>query len=104
EVRAAPEPTAPSSPRLVRNTALGAAGGLLVAVLGVLLIEVWGRRRKIPESFARRYDLPLLGVVPKSVALSRWSRPLGPPGSEPLPNGYEEAFQLIRARLRYFKI
>jgi capsular exopolysaccharide synthesis family protein len=104
EVHAAPEPTAPSSPRLVRNAALGAAGGLLVAVLGIFLFEVWSRRRKISESLARRYNLPLLGIVPRSAALSRRSRPVGFHGSEPLSNGYEEAFQLIRTRLRYFKI
>ena len=49
------------------------------------------------------YGLPLLGVVPESVALSRSAK--GKKGArEALPAGEAEAFHLIRAHLRYFNV
>jgi len=46
----------------------------------------------------------MLGVVPRSSALARASRPLDGGTREPLPSREEEAFHFIRTRLRYFNI
>lgn len=101
---AASVPRTPSSPRLVRNTALGGVGGLLLGLLTAFVIRLVGRRRRPPEEFARLYNLPLLGGVPRSSALSRLAHPLENSSPNLLPPREEAAFQLIRARLRYFKI
>jgi capsular exopolysaccharide synthesis family protein len=104
KVDPAREPHAPSSPRIVRNTVFGAVGGLLLGLLGVLMIERFRRRSGAPEDLASLYGLPLLGAIPRSGTLARLSRPTGSSAPEPLPQREDQAFQLIRARLRYFKI
>jgi len=48
------------------------------------------------------YGLPLLGIVPESTALAREARSKN--AREDLPSGEAEAFQLIRAHLRYFNV
>src|SRR5205823_7299168 len=53
------------------------------------------------KDLERIYGLPLLGVVPESLALSS-STPLSQPGI--LPRADAEVFQLIRAHLRYFNV
>ena len=94
----------PSSPRMLRNTVLGGVLGLLVGLVIASVIERLTPRMRKPEDLARMYRLPLLGIVPSSTALSRRSRPLGEASLDPLPRREQEAFELIRARLRYFKI
>jgi tyrosine-protein kinase len=101
---AASVPTSPASPRIVRNTVLGAVLGLLLGLSLALMLGHLGRRIREPEALASLYRLPLLGIVPRSRALSRASRPHAQAGLEPLPQREEEVFQLIRARLRYFNI
>ncbi len=101
--QAAPVPTTPSSPKVSRNTVLGALLGLLLGLGVAFLLEHLDRRVREPKDLEAIYGLPLLGVVPESAALSGSAK--GPKdGKHALPAGEAEAFQLIRAHLRYFNV
>jgi capsular exopolysaccharide synthesis family protein len=100
--QAASVPTSPSSPKTVRNTALGAVLGLLLGLGIAFLLERFDRRLREPKDLETVYGLPLLGVVPESGALSRSAR--GKASSGALMASEAEAFHLIRAHLRYFNV
>ncbi len=101
--QAATVPSSPSSPKVGRNTALGAVLGLLLGLGIAFLLERFDRRIREPKDLEQVYGLPLLGVVPESSALQRSGGGEGSPGA-PLPSGESEAFQLIRAHMRYFNV
>ena len=101
--QAATIPTSPSSPKVSRNTILGALLGLLLGVGLAFLLERLDRRIREPKDLEAVYGLPLLGVVPESSALSRSGHHNGNTGSA-LPSGEAEAFHLIRAHMRYFNV
>jgi capsular exopolysaccharide synthesis family protein len=96
-------PTSPSSPKPLRNAALGAVLGLLLGLALAFLRERLDRRIREPKDLEAIYGLPLLGVVPESSALSRSARG-GKHARAVLPPGEAESFQLIRAHLRYFNV
>ncbi|MGC2372269.1 MAG: polysaccharide biosynthesis tyrosine autokinase [Solirubrobacteraceae bacterium] len=101
--QAATIPTSPSSPKVSRNTALGAVLGLLLGLGIAFLLERLDRRIREPKDLESVYGLPLLGVVPESSALSRSGRSDGTAGAV-LPAQEAEAFHLIRAHMRYFNV
>ena len=96
-------PTAPSSPKVARNTILGAVAGLLLGLGSAFLLERADGRIREPRDFEAIYDLPLLGVVPKSAALARSAR-RRKNASNALPPREAEAFNSIRAHLRYINV
>lgn len=56
----------PSSPNVFKNSALAALLGLILAVGGVVLIELMDDRIKRPEDIEETMDLVLLGVIPST--------------------------------------
>src|ERR1039457_7184627 len=101
--QAATVPTSPSSPKVSRNTVLGAILGLLLGLGVAFLLERLDRRIREPKDLEAIYGLPLLGVVPESAALSRSAKGRKNAGAA-LPASEAEAFHLIRAHLRYFNV
>lgn len=96
-------PSSPSSPRTKRNTVLGAVLGLLLGLAVAFLLERFDRRIRRPEDLEAIYDVPMLGVVPKSAALSHSAPHDGGKGIA-LPPAEAEAFNLIHAQLRFFNV
>jgi capsular exopolysaccharide synthesis family protein len=101
-VQEASVPSSPSSPRTKRNTILAAVLGLLLGLGIAVLLERLDRRLREPRDLEGAYGLPLLGVVPHSAALARSARRAASKLSA--PSSVDEAFNLIRAQLRFFNI
>jgi capsular exopolysaccharide synthesis family protein len=93
-------PTAPSSPKVARNTVLGLVLGLLLGLMIAFLLERLDRRMKNVEDLEATYQLPLLAAVPhsKSYAFAPQDRA----SSE--QHGHQEVFRLLRAYLTYFNV
>ncbi len=102
--QAATVPTAPSSPKVARNTVLGGLLGLLLGLALAFLLERLDRRIKQPEDLERIFQLPLLGMIPDSPAYPRHTSQHKGEGLAPLPAREIEVFRMLRARLRYFNV
>lgn len=96
-VEPAQRPSSASSPKPLRNAALGAAVGLLLGIIAALVREGFDRRVRNPEEVEAEFDCPTLAVVPHARALKH-----GTSSEVSLPVGIGEAFRMLRANLRYF--
>ena len=96
-------PTIPSSPKTSRNAGLGLLLGLVIGLGFAFVLERLDRRVREPADLEAIYGLPMLGSVPESTALARPQRH-GGGGARALPPGETEAFNLIRAHLRFFNV
>lgn len=95
-------PTSPSSPSVMRDTVLGALLGLILGMGFAFGIERFDTRIRHPKELEGLYRLPLLGVVPEGAVIAPSATRVGEPLASTAPA--VEAFQLIRARLRYFNV
>jgi succinoglycan biosynthesis transport protein ExoP len=100
--QAASTPTSPSSPRVLRNTALGLVVGLLIGLAAAFLLQRLDRRLREPSDLEEVYGVPLLGVVPESPALRQGQDSFD--HSSELPRNEAEIFGLLRAHIRYFNV
>ena len=96
-VQRATPPGSPSSPKTARNTILGLTLGLLLGIGVALLLERLDRRLRQPKDFEEALGLPVLTVVPESKVLARSVDGMGELSTS-------DAFQMLRARLRYFNV
>lgn len=92
-------PSSASSPKVVRNTVVGAFLGILLGVGLALLLERLDRRLRDPKEIEEIFDRPILGAIPESRPLAR----AGPARANLQPQE-GEAFRMLRANLRYFDI
>ncbi len=87
-------PAGPASPRPRRDAALG---GLFGLVLGGALALLWAqadRRMRQVSQVQEVSDLPMLGTIPRSSALRKEARQLGPEDAE--------SFRVVQANTRFF--
>lgn len=98
-VQPAQVPLGPSSPKPVRNGALGVFFGILLAAALVILAEALDRRLRDPAEVEQMFERPLLASVPDSGALN---------GADPallaVPAAAREAFRMLSVNLRYFSL
>jgi capsular exopolysaccharide synthesis family protein len=96
-------PDSPSSPKIARNTAVGAVLGLMLGAVFALLVARLDRRVRRVEELEGAVG-PLIGTIPTSKALARFTQgddsTTGPAAQE-LPFEESEAFLMLGTRLRY---
>lgn len=63
-LESATKPSHPSSPNVKKNAAIGALAGVFLAVVGILVAEVFDDRVRRPEDVEEVLGMTLLGVVP----------------------------------------
>jgi len=100
--QSASAPGGPSSPKVLRDTALGALLGLLLGLGLAFLAERFDRRLREPSDLEAVYGAPLLAVVPESNSLRAEARTSET--SLALPPEEAEIFGLLRAHIRYFNV
>ena len=57
-------PEEPSSPKIMKNTAIGAILGFILAVAIVMIKELTDTRIKSSEDITAEFDIPVLGLIP----------------------------------------
>lgn len=58
-------PSRPISPKIERNTLLGAIAGFMISVFMIIIKETFDTRVKSPEDISENFDIPVLGVIPE---------------------------------------
>ena len=92
----------PPRPRLRRRSGTRSSGGSWACSSGSawrLLLERLDRRLRQPKDFEETFGLPVLTEVPESKSLARSDNGMGE-----LLASEGGAFQMLRARLRYFNV
>jgi capsular exopolysaccharide synthesis family protein len=104
-------PPAEAEPKhVVRNVALGALAGLILASMLAWLLERLDRRVRTVEQLEEIYELPILSRIPRSRALNvKKGQGQQRPGEDVVTkaSGFSEeaeAFRILRANLRYFNV
>jgi capsular exopolysaccharide synthesis family protein len=98
-VQPAQVPSSPSSPKLVRNGALGIFFGIVLGIALVLVAEALDRRLRDPAEVEQTFERPLLAAVPENSALTKSDLAL-----LSVPDAGREAFRMLWANLRYFSL
>jgi non-specific protein-tyrosine kinase len=89
-------PTKPISPQVLRNTALAAMVGLMLAVGVIFLIEALDDTLKTPEDVKKALGLPVLGIIAKHESEE------GKPITNTTPRSpVSEAFRSLRTNIQY---
>lgn len=101
-VQTAEPPESPSIPKTGQNLTIGIFLGLLLGIAMALLMERFDRRLREPSDLEDVFQLPLLASIPESSALLFGADPTV--ATRELPQVEAEAFQMLRARLRYFNV
>jgi tyrosine-protein kinase len=97
-VQPADVPTSASSPKIIRNTAIGGLIGVLLALALALILDRVDRRVREPDELEDIFDLPIVGYVPESGSLRK--EDAGPQLRGPIA----EAFRMLRTTLLYFNV
>lgn len=95
-VQRADPPSAPSSPRIKRNVAVGVVFGVILGFALAFLIERLDRRFRDPKEVEAAFGRPVLATVPQLRESS--ARKASVPGID------LEPFRMLRANLRYFNL
>jgi capsular exopolysaccharide synthesis family protein len=90
-------PGAPAAPKPTRAAIIGGFAGLLLGFALALVREQLDRRLRGAQDLGDTFDLPILANVPTSRALAS----KGVQGVDSLPPAEREAFQMLRANLRF---
>lgn len=90
-------PTSPSAPRPVRSGVLGVFGGIVLALLLVMVIERLDRRIRDTDEFETLAKRPILATIQRGEG--RRARSSGQIGGVDL-----EGFRILRSNLRYFNL
>lgn len=90
--------SSPASPKPTRAAMIGGFAGLLLGFALALVREQLDRRLRGAKDLGETFDLPILASVPTSRALAT-RQPAG--GVDSLPPAEREAFQMLRANLRF---
>jgi len=94
-IDSAAAPERPSSPRMLRNLALGLLLGLALAGASVLIKDQFDDSIRIPEDVEAKLHLALLGVVPSASGSTPDAAMLDP------KSAISEAYNSLRAALLY---
>jgi len=90
-------PSSPASPKPRRSALIGGFAGLLLGFALALVREQLDRRLRGAKDLGETFGLPILASLPTSRAFAKRSLK----GVEDLPAGEREAFQMLRANLRF---
>ena len=90
-------PSSPASPKPNRAAVIGGFAGLLLGFALALVREQLDRRLRGAKDLGDTFDLPILANVPTSRSLAN----KGGRSVEALPPADREAFQMLRANLRF---